>query len=139
MAVKTLGSRINTESFSHASGSVPALFSIHQNLIFFFPRKWECSDDGNRTKRTQKLFPTQVGVFHQSTGGRCSSGVFSHASGSVPIKGFKTYSDVFFSHASGSVPYFWLCGSPKPPFFPRKWECSWIRNVLTSIAGLFPT
>ena len=41
MAVKTLGSRINTESFSHASGSVPNTLSESQFGYFFFPRKWD--------------------------------------------------------------------------------------------------
>ena len=43
MAVKTLGSRINTESFSHASGSVPQSWKIQVVFESFFPRKWECS------------------------------------------------------------------------------------------------
>ena len=41
MAVKTLGSRINTGSFSHASGSVPRTVSCRKQLLCFFPRKWD--------------------------------------------------------------------------------------------------
>ena len=45
MAAKTSEICINTESFSHASGSVPlAMFNI-EPLYDFFPRKWECSHD----------------------------------------------------------------------------------------------
>lgn len=43
MAAKTSVCRINTESFSHVSGSVPTITHITRFNNFFFPREWECS------------------------------------------------------------------------------------------------
>ena len=63
MAAKTLGSRINTKSFSHASGSVPKLIYAPENPETFFPRKWECSVKVRTFGMNFSLFPTQVGVF----------------------------------------------------------------------------
>ena len=40
---ETSESRINTESFSHASGSVPINFKVLLGNLNLFPRKWECS------------------------------------------------------------------------------------------------
>lgn len=44
MAANTLGSRINTDSFSHASGSVPMYFQDSEAFSGFFPRKWEYAE-----------------------------------------------------------------------------------------------
>ena len=41
MAVKTLESRINTEFFSHASGSVPYSLTPERKIGDFFLRKWD--------------------------------------------------------------------------------------------------
>ena len=41
MAVKTLGSRINTGSFSHASGSVPTDKPWSDIIMHFFPHQWD--------------------------------------------------------------------------------------------------
>lgn len=42
MAAKTSESRINTDSFSHASGSVPLAPDRGKQTDYLFPRKWEC-------------------------------------------------------------------------------------------------
>ena len=60
MATKTLGSRINTESFSHASGSVPPNYSEYTKLGVFFPHKWECSYCERWNCCVKNLFPTWV-------------------------------------------------------------------------------
>lgn len=64
MAAKTLESRVNTESFSHVSGSVP-----------YF---WLCGSP------KPPLFPTQVGVFLKYFVNASFGSTFSHVSGSVP-------------------------------------------------------
>ncbi len=104
MAAKTSECRINTESFSHVSGSVPISIKPSINSCYFshvsgsvpavvlgasmwyvfFPRKWECSCS--------------------CPSGSCEPQAFSYVSGSVP-KWDKLPLD------STSV-------------FPRKWECS---------------
>ena len=106
MAAKTLESRINTESFSHASGSVPerGFDIIHPQA--FFPRKWECSVASATFTHKKLLFPTQVGVFLV-----------------LP----KDITTVFaFSHTCGSVPYTVEELKERYDLFPRKWECSYI-------------
>ena len=49
MVAKTSECRINTESFSHASGSVPAKYISMRNQFSFFPRQWECSKKEAKT------------------------------------------------------------------------------------------
>lgn len=104
MAAKTLENRINTESFSHASGSVPAKCMWLVVSEFFFPRKWECSQRKNQDFPEPALFPTQVGVFLCLQKMCRLEEAFSHASGSIP--------------SPESVAAFMNI------FFPRKWECS---------------
>lgn len=102
MAAKTLESRINTDSFSHASGSVPEGHEHPNGACHLFPRKWECSLYGEQFDIKTKPFPTQVGVF-----------LFIRNMEKLALP---------FSHVSGSVP---CCVYPSErtlTLFPRKWE-----------------
>ena len=119
MAAKTLENRINTESFSHASGSVPGIGKPEPLKHRFFPRKWECSLEKKTKKQIDKLFPTQVGVFLMILIFSAKTRPFSHASGSVPI----------LQHALSIVLL----------FFPRKWECSYCERWNCCVKNLFPT
>ena len=107
MAAKTLESRINTDSFSHVSGSIPDRVSKGIQVESFFPREWECSCRIFSGFIRANLFPTQVGVFLVLPKDITTVFAFSHASGSVP----NNHNDFGSSFV----------------LFPRKWECSLVQ------------
>ena len=74
------------DGFSHASGSTPMITNSIYKTIAFFPREWECACSWDYLWKKGQLFPTQVGVYLPLENLSEPESLFSHASGSSPVR-----------------------------------------------------
>ena len=90
--------------FPHACGGVPNVREAPIHQVGFSPRMWGCTVQSLKSGSRGNVFPTHVGVYHESSFVGISENRFPHACGGVPCRAVEI------------SPAYW--------FSPRMWGCT---------------
>ena len=106
-------------SLPHARGGVSQSGQAESRRRESSPRSWGCFRSPAPTSRTNKVFPTLVGVFP-------SSKSRTRPPGGLP-------------HARGGVSFSLICAKAVKPSSPRSWGCFTRRSCEDGSEFVFPT